>query len=936
MNAKLLILGLLLQLIPNSNSSAVSGSGNANALGRIDQSPSSVKKNTTGKKKVKKRKSRKYEEPNSKMQAEELPKAEDGQRKEKSRKRKRKVKVWKKVSKSDANDIVDTKNLPQERHERSLKRSNTTGASRHRRKKIPKRESFATMNDGDVHSELPIIRDAVGTRKKIIIKKKKKRKSVVVRPTSPPVVIESKEDIGNASVRKEEKTEGANETLLTEDNPPPSRQNVTKMFREQPEKDSEVTMSEIVSTRMNVSTSTNVNSDIIPDERNVTSMSIGPQTDDERPLDFLENFTKEHVATKSLERLDAETGVQFNQTASNEPKQEAPLDSNDARAFVQNITANPESRSSPADMNSTSVVPIGEANSTYETSSIVVTTSLSQNKSVDSSTFDQLPSGSSIDIGSEPIKADESNISEPFKEQDLVILNGGNQSDIALTDSEESIKVNTTSRTSVEKAGPRGLSFPWNRNPRSRTILETKATNSSNNITGVPLNHTLINSASSMGGVGEATCSFDESSSNETCLLSNETIGEVDSKQDEALNSPKSVAKPHSTVCAVQKVAAKAALIGLRKELISCEDDDTDMHVSVVTWNLAEESPEEEDAKFFRRFRKSGMDRKSSDFVLISGQECENIKPRRTEGHRSREFRRLMIKMLGRDYAPIAMHLLGGIQFGLFCRTSVLDDIEHVSVADVTCGIGNVFHNKGAIGAFVQMKARNEKSNPAIRRSKSLRMLFVTAHLAAHVKHFEARDSDFWRIVSELEAQAPEDFLPRRDNEESSGKVLLNAMDRIFFCGDLNYRMDLPREVAENTVREMGLTQKVGIKEDLRASLLRYDQLHSSMADRRAFPSFAEGKISFPPTFKFDKDSDDYDTSHKQRIPAWTDRVLFKPVGTRVVEYKSVATARHSDHRPVHATFRVNSRGRILPELRKKATKMRRKGKTSKKGHPKK
>ena len=126
-----------------------------------------------------------------------------------------------------------------------------------------------------------------------------------------------------------------------------------------------------------------------------------------------------------------------------------------------------------------------------------------------------------------------------------------------------------------------------------------------------------------------------------------------------------------------------------RKSLESSEDDPSDIRVSVVTWNLAEESPSEEDAAFIRKFRKA-----KSDLVLISGQECENIKPRRTEGRRSRELRRLMIKMLGKQYVPVALHLLGGIQFGLFVRKSFLKEIEYVGIADVTCGIGNVFHNK--------------------------------------------------------------------------------------------------------------------------------------------------------------------------------------------------------------------------------------------------
>ena len=383
------------------------------------------------------------------------------------------------------------------------------------------------------------------------------------------------------------------------------------------------------------------------------------------------------------------------------------------------------------------------------------------------------------------------------------------------------------------------------------------------------------------------------------------------------------VAEPNAKMSAKQSFSGRLRTT-LRSDLESYTDSENDITVSVVTWNLAEDSPSEEDAAFIRRFRTSGGSRqKGSDIVLISGQECENIKPRRTEGHRSREFRRLMIKMLGKQYVPIAMHSLGGIQFGLFCKRTILRDLEHVSVGDVTCGIGNVFHNKGAIAAFVQLKARSVNGTLPTNRSRSLRMLFVTAHMAAHVKNFEARDSDFWRIVTELEAQAPPRFLPSSGSISenlSGGSLLLQEMDRIFFCGDLNYRIDLPREKADNLIHRMenllaqepdNLDAKRQV-DVIRLKMLRHDQLLCSMAEDRAFPGFAEGKITFPPTFKFDKLSDDYDTSHKQRIPAWTDRVLFKPFGTRVLEYDSIRNARHSDHRPVYASFRVNMVGKEI------------------------
>ena len=57
----------------------------------------------------------------------------------------------------------------------------------------------------------------------------------------------------------------------------------------------------------------------------------------------------------------------------------------------------------------------------------------------------------------------------------------------------------------------------------------------------------------------------------------------------------------------------------------------------------------------------------------------------------------------------------------------------------------------------------------------------------------------------------------------------------------------------------------------------------------KVFRAFIEAKISFPPTYKYDLFSDDYDTSEKLRIPAWTDRVLWR---RRKPRYKSTTLVR--------------------------------------------
>lgn len=60
------------------------------------------------------------------------------------------------------------------------------------------------------------------------------------------------------------------------------------------------------------------------------------------------------------------------------------------------------------------------------------------------------------------------------------------------------------------------------------------------------------------------------------------------------------------------------------------------------------------------------------------------------------------------------------------------------------------------------------------------------------------------------------------------------------------------------------------------AELLSKDQARAQMVSGCIFHGFTEGAVAFNPTYKFDKGTDVYDSGDKQRIPAWTDRVLFK------------------------------------------------------------
>jgi len=93
----------------------------------------------------------------------------------------------------------------------------------------------------------------------------------------------------------------------------------------------------------------------------------------------------------------------------------------------------------------------------------------------------------------------------------------------------------------------------------------------------------------------------------------------------------------------------------------------------------------------------------------------------------------------------------------------------------------------------------------------------------------------------------------------------LESHDYIFWCGDFNFRLDMERE----EVKDLISRQEWSL-------LLEKDQLCVEKNKGNVFEGYNEGNIAFAPTYKYDLFSEDYDTSEKCRVPAWTDRVLWR------------------------------------------------------------
>lgn len=121
--------------------------------------------------------------------------------------------------------------------------------------------------------------------------------------------------------------------------------------------------------------------------------------------------------------------------------------------------------------------------------------------------------------------------------------------------------------------------------------------------------------------------------------------------------------------------------------------------------------------------------------------------------------------------------------------------------------------------------------------------------------------------------------------------------DRVFFMGDLNPRVEMSRADADAWLACASISE-----------LLAKDQLTPLLNGGGAGPwsAFDEMKIQFEPTYKFDAGTDCYDSSKKQRVPSWTDRILWKRDSSiRGLKYDSVRSLKLSDHKPVIAQFEV-------------------------------
>ncbi|KXZ53097.1 hypothetical protein GPECTOR_8g88 [Gonium pectorale] len=317
----------------------------------------------------------------------------------------------------------------------------------------------------------------------------------------------------------------------------------------------------------------------------------------------------------------------------------------------------------------------------------------------------------------------------------------------------------------------------------------------------------------------------------------------------------------------------------------------------------------------------------------------------------------------GQSWVRVALRQMSGLLAVVFCRADLRQHVGEVATANVACGVMGVGGNKGAVAVSMSVFRR--------------RIMFVGSHFAAHQERVDERNDNYAKIVKRLHFDNTSKAAQRqklqqqaaagsggdaagRENMALDGAVIETDLDGVnaaaaggaggaadsaeddetgpgmseaemlVWAGDFNYRIN----GFYSDVISLACAGEY-------ARLYAADQCKAEMEKGTIFRGMREplplGHPVFPPTYKYDKNepatlapaAEDggrprmylpYDSSEKQRVPAWTDRIFYRgsrPGSLDVAEeevqlavasphdYNCVMEVNDSDHKPVYAMLQV-------------------------------
>ncbi|XP_076455140.1 phosphatidylinositol polyphosphate 5-phosphatase type IV-like [Babylonia areolata] len=308
---------------------------------------------------------------------------------------------------------------------------------------------------------------------------------------------------------------------------------------------------------------------------------------------------------------------------------------------------------------------------------------------------------------------------------------------------------------------------------------------------------------------------------------------------------------------------------------------DRRIHVFVGSWNMNE---------------LKNLSASVNDFILP--ETCEYVQDVYVVGTQENEINRKewevqLQETLGPSHVLFHAVSYGSLHLAVFVRRDLIwfcsvpeDDV--VSLRAVA-----MVKTKGAIGICFSLFGTS--------------FLFINCHLTSDRSSSKNKNRllDYHRVTREL--RLPRPVTDKHVHPAIKQPDVTARFDCVFWCGDLNFRLERRRVAVEGKVSQMTDSDDIPHFEEL----LGADQLSKYITEGKIFEGFQEGRINFQPTFKFDINSDKYDSSSKMRIPSYTDRILWrtrKKNQVSCLHYDAVMNIKVSDHRAVYAFFEASLR----------------------------
>ncbi|CAD8131415.1 unnamed protein product [Paramecium pentaurelia] len=309
--------------------------------------------------------------------------------------------------------------------------------------------------------------------------------------------------------------------------------------------------------------------------------------------------------------------------------------------------------------------------------------------------------------------------------------------------------------------------------------------------------------------------------------------------------------------------------------------------ILLITWNVGGNNPITTD---FSQNILNLQEQSNPDIIVFGLQEIVDLNPQNIVIMSNEKTIQLWDKLFQSNlskiepYTKIGESDLVGIYISIFVKTSQISRMTQIDTDVVKTGLGGTIGNKG--GVSVQFKFDDSLLG------------FTCCHLTSGNKQCQQRLSDI-------------DEIHQRAFQNSKFKINLSNLDYSFLFGDMNFRIELPyQEVVEQIKNYLQLISKDPNCPNAKAKLaylLNQEQLGNKKKRNQYLQNYWEGSINFLPTYKYDKNSQIYDTSKKQRTPSWCDRILVNCKEGLICQqrYYKRNECLDSDHRPVSSYYVV-------------------------------